>query len=332
MTDNHKEKIGVVLLQMGGPDTYEAVEPFLHNLFLDPFIIDIPLGFLLRKPLAKFISSRRSIKVVEDYKKMGRPSPIRDITKRQARALQDKLNQEDPHNKYVTTVAMRYWKPFTKEAVRVMKDFGPNRLILLSLYPQYSKTTTGSSLYEWDRQTKSTSLSEIPIHKIDHYHDYTPYIDSVVNQIESTLQEHFSDDESPHLLFSAHGVPLKVIRNGDPYQEHVETSVQLVMDRLSTTYPHHLSYQSKVGPQKWLEPSTIDKLKQLGSDGVKSLLVVPIAFVSDHLETLYELNIQDREIAEDAGISHYHVMKAVNDSPKFISALSQRVLEEVKDE
>ncbi|HKJ67440.1 MAG TPA: ferrochelatase [bacterium] len=332
MTYNSREKIGVVLFQLGGPDSYDAVEPFLHNLFLDPFIIDIPLGFLLRKPLAKFISKRRSIGVVEDYQTIGQPSPIRDITDRQSNLLEDELNKMDPGREYHTCVAMRYWHPLTEEAVDEIRQIDPDRLILLPLYPHYSRTTTGSSLYEWEQQIKDTSVTEIPSQLIESYHTYTPYINSVVDHVESTIESCCDSQEELHLLFSAHGVPLKVIKNGDPYQQHIERSVQLVMEGLSTTYPHHLSYQSKVGPQKWLEPATIDILQRLGSEGVNHLLVVPIAFVSDHLETLYELNIEDREIAEHAGISNYHVMKALNDSSLFIQALAQRVMEEVHHE
>ncbi len=332
MTHNSKEKIGVVLFQLGGPDTYDAVEPFLHNLFLDPFIIDIPLGFLLRKPLAKLISGRRSIGVVEDYQTMGQPSPIRKITGKQATDLRNALARLDPVREYHTFVAMRYWHPFTEEAVDKILRVRPDRLILLPLYPQYSRTTTGSSLHEWKQQIKGTPVADIPARLIESYHTYEPYIKSVVDRVESTIQSCCDSRDELHLLFSAHGVPLKVIKNGDPYQQHIETSVQLVMNGLSTTYPHHLSYQSKVGPQKWLEPATVDMLQRLGSEGVKHLLVVPIAFVSDHLETLFELNIEDREIAESAGIANYHVMESLNDSPLFIKALAQRVMEEVPHE
>ncbi len=329
MTDKN-ETVGVVLFQLGGPDSYDAVEPFLYNLFMDPFIIDIPLGFLLRKPLSKFISKRRSVGVIEDYKTMGQPSPITDITEKQANALRAALNQQDPDRDYKTFIAMRYWHPLTKETVRHVLEAEVDRLILLPLYPQYSKTTSGSSLYEWNRQSKNTPVADIPTTVIESYHDDPQYIDSVVHCVKRAIDRHFASSENLHLLFSAHGVPLKVIKNGDPYQHHIETTVKLVMERLSTAYPHYLSYQSKVGPQKWLEPSTIDMLEQLGANGVKDLLVVPIAFVSDHLETLYELDIEDREIAEGGGIENYHVMEGINDTPVFIRALSSLIQREVQ--
>jgi len=332
MTDhsNEKESIGVVLFQLGGPDSYEAVEPFLYNLFMDPDIIDVPLGFLLRKPLSKFISSRRSNKVVESYKEMGQPSPIREITNAQASLLRQELNDRDPDRNYRIFVAMRYWHPLTSETVEQIKSVEVDRLILLPLYPQYSTTTTGSSLNEWKRQIRGTSVSELPSQLIEHYEDYGPYIDSLVTQIERTIEDCFDSDDRLHLLFSAHGVQLKKIQNGDPYRDHIETTVKLTMERLSTSYPHHLSYQSKVGPARWLEPATVDMLEHLGSEGVTHLLVVPVAFVSDHLETLHELDIEDREIAEEAGITHYHVMPALNESPKFIDALARLVLEEAQ--
>ncbi len=330
MTNDQKETIGVVLFQLGGPDTYDAVEPFLYNLFMDPDIIDIPLGFLLRKPLAKFISSRRSEKVVGYYKEMGQPSPIRDITNDQAAALRTALRERDPDRNYQVFVAMRYWHPLTEETVEQIKSVDVDRLILLPLYPHYSVTTTGSSLNEWKRQTKGTPVADIPSQLIEHYADFGPYIDSLAAQIERTVEECCNSVDQLHLLFSAHGVPRKKIDRGDPYQNQIETTVELTMSRLSTSYPHHLSYQSKVGPGKWLEPSTVDALEQLASDGVNHLLVVPVAFVSDHSETLYELDIEDREIAEEAGIARYHVMPALNDAPEFIEAITQLVLQEVE--
>lgn len=329
MTDNSKETIGIVLFQLGGPDTYDAVEPFLYNLFTDPFIIDIPLGSLLRKPLARFISKRRSREVVEYYHQMGQPSPIRDITNRQAAALRDALRSLDPDHTYHAFVAMRYWHPLTPETIEQIKRVELDRLILLPLYPHYSKTTTGSSFYEWDRLVKGTSVADLPTEVISHYYDYPLYIKSVADRITQSIEACCDSSAPLHLLFSAHGVPLTVIRSGDPYQQHIQRTVELVMEELSTGYPHHLSFQSKVGPQKWLTPSTVETLKRLGTEGVKHLLVIPIAFVSDHSETLYELNIQDRKIAEEAGISEYHVMPALNDSPEFIEALAHLVLKEV---
>ena len=325
-----KESVGVILFQLGGPDTYDAIEPFLNNLFNDPDIIDIPLGFLLRKPLAKFISSRRSVEVEELYREMGGPSPIREITNKQAEMLRDELRKRDPERDYHAFVAMRYWHPLTGETVEQVKAADVDRLILLPLYPHYSKTTTGSSFKEWERRIKDTKLSDLPSDTIRAYPDYQPYIKAMVNKVKRTIDGCCGAVEPLHLLFSAHGVPLKAIKSGDPYQDHIETTVKHIIEGLSTDYPHYISYQSKVGPQKWLQPSTIDKLEQLGEEGVKHLLVVPVAFVSDHLETLHELNIQDRVIAEDAGIEHYHVMPALNDSPEFINALAQRVLEEIE--
>jgi ferrochelatase len=260
---------------------------------------------------------------------MGQPSPIRDITEKQAKLLRDQLREMDPDHEYHTFIAMRYWHPLTKETVEQISTVGVDRLIQLPLYPHYSKTTTGSNINEWNRRTKGTEIADIPTNFIKSYHDYEPYTNAVVKAIERTVEACCDSSSQLHLLFSAHGVPLKVIRNGDPYQEHIESTVNNVMEQLPTSYPHHLSYQSKVGPQKWLQPSTVDTLERLGAEGVKHLLVIPIAFVSDHSETLYELDIQNREIAEEAGITSYHVMPALNESPEFIEALAKRVLVEV---
>ena len=323
--------IGIVLFQLGGPDTYDAVEPFMYNLFTDPDIIDFPLAGLIRKPLARFISKRRSREVIEYYQQMGGPSPILDITNKQAADLRAELRKRDPEHSYHAFVAMRYWHPLTEETVEQVKAVGVDRLILLPLYPQYSKTTTNSSYKEWIRQINGTSLEDIPTTFIESYHDFPPYIDSVVHRIEQGITDCCDAKEPLHILFSAHGVPKKVIDSGDPYEKQIRETIKAVTDTLSTPYPHHLSFQSKVGPEKWLEPSTQAILQHLGKDGIKHLFVVPIAFVSDHSETLYELNIQDREIAEDAGIEHYHVMEGLNDSPEFINALAKLVLKEVRE-
>jgi len=325
----NRETIGVVLFQLGGPDTYDAVEPFLYNLFMDPDIIDFPLAGLIRKPLAKFISSRRSKEVVEFYKQMGQPSPIRDITNQQAAGLRDELRKRDPEHEYHVFVAMRYWHPLTPETIRQIKAVGVDRLILLPLYPHYSKTTTESSYNEWKRCIRNDEIEEIPSKLIESYQTFEPYIDSLVTQIEQGIEDCCDSEEPLHILFSAHGVPKKIIESGDPYKDHIEQTIEAVVKKLSTPYPHHLSFQSKVGPAKWLEPSTKATLEQLGHDGIKHLFVVPVAFVSDHSETLYELNILDRGIAEDAGITHYHVMEGLNDAPHFIDALTQLVLGEV---
>lgn len=321
--------IGIVLFQLGGPDTYDAVEPFLYNLFMDPDIIDFPLARLIRKPLAKFISSRRSKEVVEYYRKMGGPSPILDITNKQAADLRAELRKRDPDHEYQVFVAMRYWHPLTEETVEQVKAVGVDRLILLPLYPQYSKTTSTSSYREWSQRIKDTELEKMPSAFIESYHSFQPYIDSVTDRIIKGVKACCDSDDPLHILFSAHGVPQKVIDSGDPYEKHIRETVDAVVKTLPTSYPHHLSFQSKVGPAKWLEPSTQAILEQLGNDGVNHLFVVPIAFVSDHSETLYELNIQDRVIAENAGIEHYHVMEGLNDSPVFIDALAQLVLKEV---
>jgi len=322
-----QKKIGVVLFQLGGPDSLEAIEPFLYNLFCDPEIIDFPLAKVGRPLLAKFISKGRSRKVRNHYAEIGGGSPIRALTERQAAALEAELRRTiDAH----VFVAMRYWHPFTQEAVARVKEAGCHEIVLLPLYPQYSATTSGSSLNEWNRRCREAGLV-LPVRVIDQFHDYGPYIDSLVERINETLVR-FHDPESAHLVFSAHSVPVSVIEAGDPYRHQIEATVRLVRRQGGWPNPATVCYQSKVGNQKWLQPTLHDTTKDLGKAGVKKMLVVPIAFVSDHVETLSEINIEGREEATEHGITHFEMMPGLNDQPAFIRALSSLVLNAVQED
>ncbi|MBI4459973.1 MAG: ferrochelatase [Acidobacteria bacterium] len=310
-------KVGVVLFQLGGPDSLDAVEPFLYNLFCDPDIIDFPFAKIARQPLARILSSGRAKKVQKCYASIGGKSPIQEWTARQARALEAALR---PSLDARVVVAMRYWHPFTSEAIQELGRSQYNEIVLLPLYPQYSKTTTGSSFKEWDRLFPAVSFPNLKIRRIQDFFGHPRYIESVVERIKAGLQK-FGEPVEPHLLFSAHGLPVSVIHSGDPYQAQVEETVRLVLQQGRWGLPSTVCYQSKVGSSRWLEPSTHEVIRQLGAQRVRQVLVIPISFVSDHIETLHELDMEIREEAGRAGIGQFEMTAGLNDSPRFIRAL-----------
>jgi len=319
-----------VLFQLGGPDSLEAVEPFLMNLFLDPDIIPLgPLG-LLRWPIAKLISSRRSKPVADRYAEIGRRSPIATLTERQRSRL---VKAVSPYIDPVAVVAMRYWHPSTSEALAALRASGPlNEIVLLPLYPHYSYATTLSSLKEW-RRVYGQPAGGPPERTIDHFYDHPLYIQALVQRTGSMLRQ-FADSSRIYLVFSAHGLPMSLVEKGDPYPKQIEATVRLVCElgaRQFTGWPktHLLCYQSRVGPAKWLQPALTETLERLGHEGVKEMLVVPISFVTEHIETLHEINIEAREEAEKLGVEKFRMMPAVGDSPLFISALKDLVLRTV---
>jgi len=322
-------RVAVIMFQLGGPDSQAAVEPFLYNLFCDPDIINFPGAFLARKALAKLISTTRSKVVGQHYAEIGGGSPIRRLTGQQARALQETLR---PHLNARTIVAMRYWHPDTAEAVAALESEPYDELVLLPLYPHYSFATTRSSLREWDRQYlpkfKAKSGSKPPVKLIDHFYDHPDYVAAVVERINSVLQE-VPDPENVYLVFSAHGLPMALVEKGDPYPKHIEQTVQLVRQLGAWSNPHVLCYQSKVGPQKWLQPSLTGTIDRLAKSGVKRMLVIPIAFLTEHIETLHEINIEARAEAEHRGVKDFYLMPALNDSPLLIRALADLVLRAV---
>src|SRR5277367_2044489 len=291
------KKIAVVLFQLGGPDSQAAVEPFLYNLFCDPDIINFPGAFLARKAIAKLISTTRSKVVGQHYMEIGGGSPIRRLTEQQARALEVALR---PHISARTLVAMRYWHPNTEEAIAALEIAPFDELVLLPLYPQYSFATTGSSLKEWNRLYKPS----VPVKIIDHFFDHPDYIAGIVSRIDSVLNELRHRDDV-HLVFSAHGLPLSLIEKGDPYQTHIEATVKLVRELGAWPNPHVLCYQSRVGPQKWLQPSLTTTIEQMAHHDIKRMLVIPISFLTEHIETLHEINIEAREEAEKLGVTEF---------------------------
>jgi ferrochelatase len=323
-----KKRIGVVLFQLGGPDSLEAVEPFLLNLFRDPDILPMgPLGFL-RNPLAKVISSRRSIPVSAKYAQIGRRSPIGLLTERQRRRVVDALA---PYVDPVAVTAMRYWHPLTEDAAAALRQSGAlDEIILLPLYPHFSYATTLSSLKEW-RRVWGALESGPPQKTISQFHNHPLYIRALVQRIGSMLRQ-FPDSSRIHLIFSAHGLPMSLVEKGDPYPQQIEETVRLTCELGAQQYAgwprtHLLCYQSRVGPAKWLQPPFTATIERLGHEGVKEMLVVPISFVTEHIETLHEINIEGRADAARFGVERYRMMPAVGDSPLFIEALRDLVLE-----
>ena len=325
-----KKRVGIVMFQLGGPDSLEAVEPFLLNLFLDPDIIPMgPFGFL-RRPLAKLISSRRCIPVRGKYAEIGGRSPIGTLTERQRGALVEALSDEiEP----VAVIAMRYWHPLTAEAVESLRKSGPlDEIVLLPLYPHFSYATTLSSLKEWRRVYGEPNAGP-PQRTVSQFYDHPLYVQAVAQRIGSVLRQ-FADSSRIHLVFSAHGLPMSLVEKGDPYPKQIEATVRLVSEEGRKQFPgwpktHLLCYQSRVGPSKWLEPPLTGTIERLGTGGVKEMLVVPISFVTEHIETLHEINIEAREEAKKFGIEVFRMMPAVGDSPLFVAALRDLVLRAV---
>jgi len=316
-------KTAVLLLQMGGPDSIDAVEPFLFNLFSDRDIIRIGPAFI--QPLiARIIARRRAPKSAAFYALIGGSSPIRELTELQARALEGLLGPE-----FRCFVAMRYWKPSTVEALAAVRREGITRVIALSLYPHFSRATTGSSINELKRVLGRAGV-EFNVSYIDRFYDHPLYIEALTTRIEEGLAG-FAGREGVHLLFSVHALPQSFIDGGDPYLNHIMETVRLVTERFDGL-DFHLSFQSRAGPVKWLEPSTEEMLKKLAAAGCENLLVVPLSFVSDHIETLYEIDIQYAQEAAALGIGNFRRAPALNDSPLFIACLAELVLKSMKDE
>ena len=327
LTTTAKKRVGIVLFQLGGPDSLETVEPFLRNLFLDPDIIPLgPLNFI-RGPLATYIAKKRSIPVAARYAMIGRRSPIGILTERQRVRL---VQAVEPYLDPVAVTAMRYWKPLTEDAVAALKKARRlDELVLLPLYPHYSYATTLSSLKEW-RRVYGEPDDALPERTIESFYDHPLYIEALEQNIGKCLRQ-FPDASHIHLIFSAHGIPLSLVEKGDPYPQHVTETFRLVNELGALRYPNWpktqlLCFQSRVGPAKWLEPSFVDTLHKLGHEGVKEAMVVPISFVTEHIETLHEINIDGRADAKKAGMERFRMMPAVGDSPAFIGALRDLVL------
>ncbi|HLE93293.1 MAG TPA: ferrochelatase [Sulfuricaulis sp.] len=315
------ERTAVVLCNLGGPDSLDAVRPFLFNLFSDPDIFRFPLGFLTQRPLAALIAWRRAPEAAHGYAAIGGKSPILEYTRAQAEALQRAIGGGfDVH------VCMRYWHPLTDEVVSKLKQRNYPRVILVPLYPQYSRTTSGSSYNEFMRQCRRQDYQP-SVTLIRQWYEQPDYQNAIVETVRAEANK-LPDPDPAHfeLLFSAHGLPKKIVAEGDPYEQQVRATYDAVRARLG--WPHTtLCYQSRVGPLEWLRPYTDDVVREKAAAGVKQMLVYPIAFVSDHVETLFELGITYAELARSRGIEHYRVVPALNNHPRFIEALRSLVLD-----
>ena len=317
-------RVGVLLLNLGGPDRLEDVRPFLYNLFSDPEIIRLPVPWL-QSPLAWLISTSRAKKSQANYQQIGGGSPLRRITEEQARALQKQLSQHGQDAEVY--VGMRYWHPFTEEAVAQVKRDGIDKLVVLPLYPHFSISTSGSSfrLLE-DLWQEDSALQKINYTVIPSWYDSPGYLEAMADLIAQKLDQLANPDQA-HVFFSAHGVPVSYVEEvGDPYQREIEACAQLIMQRLGRPNAYTLAYQSRVGPVEWLKPYTEDAIKELAEKGVQDLVVVPLSFVSEHIETLQEIDMEYREVAEEAGIERFSRVPALNTHPVFINDLANLVI------
>ncbi len=313
-------KKAVILFNLGGPDKPESVEPFLFNLFNDPAIINI--SSIFRYPLAKFISKRRSPITRNIYKEIGNKSPILELTQDQARSLENNLSKKGD---YKCFVVMRCWHPRASDVIKKVREYGPEEIILLPLYPQYSASTSGSSINEWGDLCKKENY-RIKTKTICCYPTENNFIASHVLLIKKTLK--VIKDNNFMLIFSAHGLPKNKIKKGDPYQWQVEETVKKIMSNLENENLNYvISYQSRVGPLKWIGPST-DEIIIKYSKEKKGIVIVPIAFVSEHSETLVELDIEYKKLAEKNGCGFYRRVPALGIEENFIKGLTELVLKQ----
>ena len=334
--DEKDDVVGVLLLNLGGPETLDDVQPFLYNLFADPDIIRLPGALqFLQSPLAALLSNSRAPKSREAYESIGGGSPLRRITDEQANALQSALVAKGLKNAKCY-VGMRYWKPFTEEAVEQIKADGVTKLVILPLYPQFSISTSGSSLRLLEQifgedEYLATRMSHTVIPS---WYERPGYVQAMADLIKAELNRpdgQFDSPDEPIVFFSAHGVPVSYVETaGDPYKEEMEECVALIMARLKemgVQNEHVLAYQSRVGPVEWLKPYTDDVIRELGEKKTKAMVAVPISFVSEHIETLEEIDMEYRELAEESGVEQWGRVPALDTSPVFIDDLADAVVE-----
>lgn len=325
--------IGILLFNLGGPDSLEAVQPFLYNLFSDNDIIQIPVPAFLQRLLAWRISNKRKKESQENYNNIGGKSPILDFTKAQAEALEQTLLKRGIQAK--TYIAMRYWHPRCEEALTRIKQDGIKHLILLPLYPHYSLATTGSSLREFERLRKATNTQPWQqISTVCAYYDDPTYLQALAETIQQAMTEQAwsCPNEGIHVVFSAHGLPQGYVKkNRDPYPKQIQQTAALTMAKYFPANSWQICYQSKVGPLKWLQPYTEDLLPHLAKQGKDNVLVVPISFVSDHIETLFELDLLYLPDARELGMRHIHRAPALNYSQTYVEALANLTQRAIDD-
>ncbi len=318
-------RVAVVLFNLGGPDKPESVRPFLVNLFTDPAILRVP-GFV-RPWLGRLIAWRRTTPAMENYAVLGGKSPLLELTEEQGRSLDQVLAERDPSAEYRSFVCMRYWHPMAPEVARAVKAWGAEEVLLIPLYPQFSTTTTGSSILDWNEAARAAGLS-VPTTTLCCFHSDTGFAAATARLVREALAKaraELPEGVGLRVLFSAHGLPESIVKAGDLYQWQVEQTVAAVLAELDEpALDSIVCYQSRVTPQKWIGPSTEDELERAGHDKV-AVLVCPIAFVSEHSETLVELDVEYREEAEKLGVPAYFRVPAQNSDPAFISALADLV-------
>ncbi|MGC1304520.1 MAG: ferrochelatase [Caulobacteraceae bacterium] len=314
MSGSGKRRLAVVLFNLGGPDSLSAVQPFLFNLFNDPAIIGLPWPF--RRMVATAISRSRREEASHNYAHMGGASPLLPETEKQARALEQRLNTTLSGFETRTFIAMRYWKPFTEEAVRAVTEFAPDEVVLLPLYPQYSTTTTGSSVKAWKKLYRGPGQTR----EVCCFFDDPSFAAAYARLIRETF-ETAGRPKNLRLLFSAHGLPEKIVKRGDPYQWQVERSCEAVMRQLGDGWDWSICYQSRVGPLKWIGPSTPEAIEAAAAEG-KGVLVAPIAFVSEHVETLVELDRDYAALAREKGCPTFLRVPALGTEAGFVGGLA----------
>lgn len=319
--------IGVLLFNLGGPDDQASVEPFLVSLFSDRDIIELPLGALTQPVFARVIAKLRGPSVRRNYALIGGGSPQLRLTRLQAAALEARLNAAAPA-RFKTFLAMRYWHPSTEEALETMREAGVRRVVTLTLFPHWSKATTGSSQKELDRvlALPRWRAHGFTVSGVDRYADDPLYLDAFADTVRRALDGFPSGArERAVILWSAHGLPQRFVDQGDPYVAQIEATRRGLLERLRVPNRELLGYQSRTGPVTWIGPGTDEIIERLGREGVKELIVVPLSFVSDHIETLYEVDILFAGMARNAGITDYRRPETLNTHPLFIEALARRV-------
>jgi ferrochelatase len=328
------QKVAVVFFNLGGPDSKNAIKPFLMNFFMDKNIITVPIPF--RCFIAALISKKRSKREAgESYGELGDRSPLLPNTLKQAKALEKQLKDSDKNATFKVFTAMRYWHPMSAQTVREVRDWGADKIVIMPLYPQFSTTTTKSSLEAWDKAAFQAGMDKVPTSIIGCYHTNDGFIkasaDHIQTQYETAIK---AGHKNPRVLFSAHGLPEKIITSGDPYQWQCEQTAEKIAALLAKNtkvkdLDWQICYQSRVGPMKWIGPSLDEALEKAAADE-KCVVIYPHAFTQEHVETLVELDIEYKEMAEHMGIKGYYRAKTAGENPDFIKGLAGLVKKHLK--
>lgn len=336
MSTSSHDRVAILLFNLGGPDDLASVEPFLVSLFSDREIIELPFGAAMQPLMARLIAKMRGRSVRANYERIGGGSPQLRLTREQAAALEERLNVGFCGLRYFHVfIAMRYSRPSSADALEAIAAAGLRRIVTVTLFPHYSKATTGSSRHEFDRTLADPRWQQygFEVTHIDQYFDDPAYLDAMAETVRAALWKlPAGRRERATILFSAHGLPQKFIDEGDPYVTHIQATRWGILQRLNVSNRQLLAYQSRTGPVKWLGPGTEEVIRELGGEGVKDLLVVPLSFVSDHIETLYEVDLLFAETAREAGITGYFRPESLNTHPLFIDALAGLVREHLLPE